>query len=103
MFVSFVSKNIELNVNGKAKRERKPKFTNADLPFPSDSFAADLKCWQGTLVPELIEWVATLEDPFAANSHPDFRPSILDLWMGNFGAYAITDPVYTQVRSDFLP
>ncbi|KAJ6563507.1 hypothetical protein B0H10DRAFT_2115175 [Mycena sp. CBHHK59/15] len=45
------------------------------LPFPPDGHAADLKHFQDTFIPDLIDWAATLDDPFAANSHPSFQPT----------------------------
>ncbi|KAJ7501323.1 hypothetical protein B0H11DRAFT_2275291 [Mycena galericulata] len=94
MGISLVPKDVALDVNGKVKREAKPKYANADLPFPKESFAADLKFWQSVFLPEFIDWVATLEDSFAANAHPEFDTTVRNLWNQHFGAYTITDAVY---------
>ncbi|KAJ7501858.1 hypothetical protein B0H11DRAFT_2188717 [Mycena galericulata] len=94
MGISLVPKDVALDVNGKVKRKAKPKYANADLPFPKESFAADLKFWQSVFLPEFIDWVATLEDAFAANAHPEFDTTVRNLWNQHFGAYTITDAVY---------
>ncbi|KAF7348926.1 hypothetical protein MVEN_01413000 [Mycena venus] len=99
MGISLVPKDIHLNVDGKVKRERKPKVTNADLPFPTNSYSADLKSWQSTFVPELMDWVATNDDPFAANAHPDFHTVVSNLWKTYYTTYEITDAVYTQAAA----
>ncbi|KAJ6454856.1 hypothetical protein C8R45DRAFT_944433 [Mycena sanguinolenta] len=87
MCISLVPKDIQLNVDGKFQRQRKPKYTNADLLLPADSFAADLKFWQATVLPELVDWVATNNDPFAVKLTRIFTQP----------AYTITDVVYAQV------
>ncbi|KAF7333125.1 WD40 repeat-like protein [Mycena venus] len=99
MGISLIPKDIELNVDGKVKCECKPKVTNANLPFPTNSFSADLKFWQGTFVPELMEWVATNNDPFAMNAHPDFHTVVSNLWKTYYTAYKITDVVYAQAAA----
>lgn len=102
MGISLVSKDVELNVDGKVKHERKPKVTNANLPFPSNSYSADLKFWQNSFLPEFIDWIATKEDPFAMNSDPEFHEVVTDMWKMHFGAYEITDAVYAQVSNRVL-
>ncbi|KAJ6616605.1 hypothetical protein B0H10DRAFT_1378221 [Mycena sp. CBHHK59/15] len=99
MGISLVAKDVELSVDGKVKREPKPKVTNADLPFPRNSYANDLKFWQNGFIPEFIDWIATKEDPFAVNADPEFRTVINDLWNQHFGAYEITDAVYAQAAA----
>ncbi|KAJ6592618.1 hypothetical protein B0H19DRAFT_1088175 [Mycena capillaripes] len=99
MGISLVAKDIELTVDGKVKRERKPKVTNANLPFPQNSYAADLKFWQNALLPEFIDWVATKDDPFAVNADPEFQAVVADLWKMHYGAYEITDAVYAQAAA----
>ncbi|KAK6969040.1 hypothetical protein R3P38DRAFT_3148129 [Favolaschia claudopus] len=99
MGISLVPKPVELAVQGKVKAERKSKTTNANLPFPPDSFANDLKFWQNHLLPELIEWVATKYDPFSVNANPEFRDVVANLFEQHFGAYKINDAVYSQAAS----
>jgi hypothetical protein len=97
MGITLKDKSVSLTVDGKQKQERKPSYNNSDLPFPSSAHAADLKYWQGTLILTLIDWVATLEDPFAANAHALFRPTVEELWKDYFPKYEITDAVYAVV------
>ncbi|KAJ6599441.1 hypothetical protein B0H10DRAFT_2323070 [Mycena sp. CBHHK59/15] len=96
MGILLVAKDVELSVDGKVKREPKPKVTNTYLPFPRNSYANDLKFWQNGFIPEFIDWIVTKEDPFAVNADPEFHTVINDLWNQHFGAYEITDAVYAQ-------
>ncbi|KAJ6590295.1 hypothetical protein B0H10DRAFT_2092717 [Mycena sp. CBHHK59/15] len=89
MGITLKKKTVVVDVNGKTKREPKRKYTNADLPFPPDGHAADLKHFQDTFIPDLIDWAATLDDPFAANSHPSFQPTVEAIWNKYFTAYKI--------------
>ncbi|KAF8162168.1 hypothetical protein K438DRAFT_2070152 [Mycena galopus ATCC 62051] len=84
---------VELDVNGKTKTQPKPTYTNADLPFPADGHAKDLKHFQQTVMPDIVDWAATLEDPFAAPSHPAFKPTLDDIWNTYFPAHATSDAV----------
>ncbi|KAJ7090704.1 hypothetical protein C8R44DRAFT_420008 [Mycena epipterygia] len=99
MGISLVPKDIALTVTGKVKRELKPKYNNADLPFPRNSHPADLKHWQASVLPELLDWAATHDDGFAANSHPQFMEVVTNIWEANFGAYIITEAVYAVAAS----
>ncbi|KAJ6590371.1 hypothetical protein B0H10DRAFT_2092249 [Mycena sp. CBHHK59/15] len=45
--------------------------------------------FQDTFIPDLIDWAATLDDPFAANSHPSFQPTVEAIWNKYFTAYKI--------------
>jgi hypothetical protein len=97
MGISLIPKDIELSVNGKVKHTPKPRLTNANLPFPRDSYSIDLKFWQSTFIPDWIDWIATKEDAFGVNAHPDFNDAVLDLWKTYFGAYPHNDAVFAQV------
>ncbi|KAJ7733149.1 hypothetical protein B0H16DRAFT_1580092 [Mycena metata] len=101
MGISLVPKDVALSVDGKIKHERKPKHTNADLPFPRDSYSADLKFWQTALLPEFLDWIATKEDSFGANADPQFNVAVTELWQQHFSAYPITPAVYAQVAAAF--
>jgi len=60
---------------------KKLKYTNANLPFPRDGrFAKYLKKWQTTFLASVIEWAATLEEPFGSNGHPDFPNTVQKTW-----------------------
>ncbi|KAJ7739438.1 hypothetical protein DFH07DRAFT_965723 [Mycena maculata] len=86
-------KTLVVDVNGKAKRQAKPRYTNSDLPFPSDGFSNDLKHYHETLVVDLVDWAGTLETPFIAAGIPEFKPTVTDLWTKYFSAYQLTDTV----------
>ncbi|KAJ7181550.1 hypothetical protein C8R43DRAFT_1116917 [Mycena crocata] len=94
MGIVLKKKIVNVDVNGKVKQEPKEKFTNTDLPFPADSHAVDLKHFQKTVIPDAIDYAATLSDPFAAAAHPSFRPTVEDIWKKYFTAYTITEAVY---------
>ncbi|KAK7008364.1 hypothetical protein R3P38DRAFT_2551440 [Favolaschia claudopus] len=96
MGISLVPKAVELDVEGKVKTERKPKTTNADLPFPRPSYHTDLKFWQTYFLPELWDYAATSEEPFSLGAAPGFRDFVQNLWEKHYGAYTITDAVYSQ-------
>jgi hypothetical protein len=42
MGIVLKKKTFVVDVNGKPKQDPKPKYTNADLPFPVDGHAKDL-------------------------------------------------------------
>ncbi len=68
------------------EREKKPakprtNWTNKDLPLAS----SDLHAWQHKFIPRIIDWGATLGDPFGSNNHPDFKPTVVKEWRLHFG------------------
>ncbi|KAJ7670960.1 hypothetical protein B0H17DRAFT_1085643, partial [Mycena rosella] len=89
-------KSVTLDVNGKNKKDKKPTYTNADLPFPADGHAADLKHFQTAYIPDLIDWIGTLDDPFGASSHPEFTAQVERMWVKYFSAYDISDAVHAM-------
>ncbi|KAJ6463660.1 hypothetical protein DFH09DRAFT_1227135, partial [Mycena vulgaris] len=101
MGISLVAKDVQLKVDGKVKREPKPQFTNAHLPFPNNSHSKDLKFWQAAFIVEMYSWGASKQDIFAINSHPDFKDLVTELWNLHFGAYPINDAVYAQAAAAF--
>ncbi|KAJ6563089.1 hypothetical protein DFH09DRAFT_1477983 [Mycena vulgaris] len=76
MGIKLTKKTVVVDVNGKTKRETKPVYTNTDLPFPDDSRAVDLKHYQETFIPDIIDWAGSLDDPFAATSDPTFKATV---------------------------
>ncbi|KAJ6574093.1 hypothetical protein B0H19DRAFT_1123666 [Mycena capillaripes] len=98
MGISLVPKDVQLSVTSKVKHEPKPKYTNADLPFPDD-FTKNLKFWQGTYIPDFIEWIATKPDAFGVNAHPDFDQAVRELWLQYFGAFEISPAVFAQAAA----
>ncbi|KAJ7725535.1 hypothetical protein B0H16DRAFT_1471772 [Mycena metata] len=93
MGITLKKKNVVLDVNGKTKREKQRKYTNADLPFPADGFTADLKFFQETFIPDLIDWAGTLDRPFIATAYPEFKATITSIWEKYFSAYQFDDAV----------
>ncbi|KAJ6548437.1 hypothetical protein B0H19DRAFT_1237302 [Mycena capillaripes] len=91
MDITLKMKPVVPDVNGKA--EPKKNYTNTYLPFPADGFSKDLKHFQGTFIPDTVDWAATKEQPFAASSYPDFQPTIEQIWSQDFSAYTFTEAV----------
>ncbi|TFK58881.1 hypothetical protein BDN72DRAFT_865599 [Pluteus cervinus] len=71
---------------------KRPRYTNKDLPLPH--YARDLAIWQDKIKPAIIAWAASLEDPFGANSHPEFNTTIETHWNDEFGHVEITPAVF---------
>ncbi|KAJ7669938.1 hypothetical protein DFH06DRAFT_1468676 [Mycena polygramma] len=93
MGITLTKKNVAVDVDGKPQREKKRRYKNADLPFPADGYHADLRHYHSTVVCDMLDWAAHLRDPFAATNHPDFKPTVQNVWATYFGAYKITDAV----------
>ncbi|KAJ6526364.1 hypothetical protein B0H19DRAFT_1197253, partial [Mycena capillaripes] len=93
MGITLTKKTVDIDVDGKAKRERKPKYSNKDLPFPADSFHVDLKHYHKTFAADLIDYVATFPEPFIITIQPEFKTSVKDIWMSYFSAYDLTAAV----------
>ncbi|KAK0433927.1 uncharacterized protein EV420DRAFT_1654263 [Desarmillaria tabescens] len=53
-----------------------------DLPLPS---TADIKLFKTNVIVPILDWAATLEDQFSANSHSDLKPTVVLLWTNTFG------------------
>ncbi|KAF7366228.1 hypothetical protein MVEN_00500000 [Mycena venus] len=81
MGISLVPKDVQLKADGK------------------NSYANDLKFWQGAVIVEFVSWAGTKDETFAVNSHPDFRDVVTELWNHHFGAYPINDAVYAQAAA----
>ncbi|KAJ7510215.1 hypothetical protein B0H11DRAFT_2216022 [Mycena galericulata] len=101
MGITLTKKPVVVDVNGKAKTERKRRYTNADLPFPPDGHAADVKHFQDNFIPDLTDWAATLTDPFVAHAHPSFVPTVENIWAKYFSAYPINGVVQQLAASAF--
>ncbi|KAK0486530.1 hypothetical protein IW261DRAFT_1559952 [Armillaria novae-zelandiae] len=68
------------------EHEKKPakmrtQWTNKDLPLSSHH----LHVWQQKVVPRIIDWSATLADPFGSNNHLNFKDVIAQEWIRFFG------------------
>ncbi|KAJ7673383.1 hypothetical protein B0H17DRAFT_1083249, partial [Mycena rosella] len=55
----------------------------ASTAHPGDivNHAADLKHFQTAYIPDLIDWIGTLADPFGASSHPEFMAQVGRMWV----------------------
>ncbi|KAJ6524385.1 hypothetical protein DFH09DRAFT_1372145 [Mycena vulgaris] len=94
MGITLTKKLISLDVDGKAQRESNAKstFVNADLPFTGD-IRADLAYYHDNVIPEIIDWAATLDNPFIAPSVPEFQKTLEKIWKKHFSAYPCTEAV----------
>ncbi|KAG9217552.1 hypothetical protein CCMSSC00406_0008479 [Pleurotus cornucopiae] len=74
-------------INTPATAERsvhsKEKVTFRDLPFPKGHWSAYAKKWK-VVRASLINWSGTLPDMFSASSHPEFLPTLKQLWIEMF-------------------
>ncbi|KAJ7019056.1 hypothetical protein C8F04DRAFT_1276695 [Mycena alexandri] len=93
MGITLKKKIVVLDIDGRIKHEKQKKYTNTDLPFPADGFAADLKFFQENFVPEVIDWAATLDNPFIATAYPEFKATMIAIWQKYFSAYTLDNAV----------
>ena len=85
-----------------ARRPAKPRYNNGHLPFKNQ--ARDLQTWRNAVIPEIIDWVGTLEEPFAANSHPNLQDVVESSWNEEFPEIPANDAVQTVVcDSEAIP
>ncbi|KAF7782942.1 hypothetical protein Agabi119p4_2318 [Agaricus bisporus var. burnettii] len=56
-------------------------YTKHDLPFPRHLAAKLVNKWSKTYMACLYDWVATLENPWQANSHPEFTTKVKETWL----------------------
>lgn len=73
------------------------KFNNAHLPFPSNRTQADLKIWRDSVIPAVVDWAGSLDEPFGANAHPDFKSVVTESWNESFPELEINEAVYYVV------
>lgn len=71
---------IDGRVHGKTKT-RKTVWKFEDLPLPA---AADVKLFKKNVVLPVLDWAATLENHFSANSHSELKATVTRLWTGTF-------------------
>jgi hypothetical protein len=79
-----------------ARRPAKPRYTNSHLPF--ENAARDLQTWRDAALPAIIDWAGTLEEPFAASSHPDLPEVVEYIWGEEFPEIPADDAVHAVVR-----
>ncbi|KAF8811703.1 hypothetical protein BYT27DRAFT_7160606 [Phlegmacium glaucopus] len=79
------------------RRPAKPCYKNGHLPF--DNPARDLATWRDAVLPSIIDWAGTLEEPFAVNSHPDVQDIVEDNWKEEFPEIPADDAVQAVASS----
>ncbi|KAI9430410.1 hypothetical protein H4582DRAFT_2086922 [Lactarius indigo] len=65
---------------GDRKRQRKQRYSVADLPFPGGG--RGVHTWRRVFLPQLHGWVGTQEDPFGANCQ--MEGEIVNIWKRTF-------------------
>jgi hypothetical protein len=78
-----------------ARRPAKPRYKNSHLPFENPT--RDLLTWRDAVIPSIIDWAGTLEEPFAVNSHPDLHVIIEYNWKDEFPTIEADDAVQAVV------
>lgn len=78
----------------------KPRYKNGHLPFENQ--AQDLETWRNTVLPAVIDWAGTLEDPFGANSHLDLHDIVRDSWNDGFPGTPPNDAVHSVVSQLYM-
>jgi hypothetical protein len=78
-------------------RPKKEKYTLASLPFPRGAESMTYtREWRKSFKPTLIQWAATLEDPFGSNAV--MGDIITEVWMATFPSIANEVVVGSQSR-----
>ena len=65
-----------------ARRPAKLRYKNGHLPFENPT--RDLLTWRDAVLPAIIDWAGTLEEPFAVNSHPNLLDIVEGVWKEEF-------------------
>jgi hypothetical protein len=81
-----------------AHRPAKPRYRNAHLPFENQTH--DLQIWRNTVIPGIIDWAGTLEEPFGVNSHPDLPDIVEASWKEGFPEIPADSAVQAVVRAE---
>lgn len=79
-----------------ARRPAKTRYKNGHLPFENP--IRDLITWRDAVLPAIIDWAGTLEEPFAVNSHPDLHDLVESIWKEEFPEIPADDAVQAVVR-----
>jgi hypothetical protein len=78
-----------------ARRPAKPRYKNSHLPFKNPT--RDLLTWRDAVLPPIIDWAGSLEEPFAINSHPDLPDIVEDCWKEEFPEIPVDEAVQAVV------
>ena len=81
-------------------REPKPCYNNSDLPFKNHS--QDLTTWRNKVLPLIIDWAGSHDDPFAIGTDPSFKTIVKQFWNESFPTMEPTDAVYAVVSHRVL-
>lgn len=73
------------------RRSAKPRYKNSDLPFRNPT--RDLQTWREDVIPHILEWAGSLEDPFSISSHPNLEDVITYAWDEEFPGISADDAV----------
>lgn len=78
-----------------ARRPAKPRYKNGHLPFNNPT--RDLLTWRDAVLPAILDWAGTLEEPFAINSHPNLPDIVEDCWKEEFPEIPVDEAVHAVV------
>jgi len=78
-----------------ARHPARPRYKNGHLPFENPTH--DLLTWRDAVLPPIIDWAGTIEDPFTVNSHPDLQDVVEYLWDEEFPEIPADDAVQAVV------
>lgn len=79
-----------------ARRLAKPRYKNGNLPF--ENATRDLQTWRDAVLPAIIDWAGTLEEPFAVSSHLDLQDIVEENWNEEFPEIPVDEAVHAVVR-----
>ena len=85
---------IKRNVIGRCSA--KPRYKNSDLSFENSS--RDLETWRKDVLPHILEWAGSLEEPFFISTHcPDLEDLIKYAWDEEFPEISADEAVHYVV------
>ncbi|KAF8804199.1 hypothetical protein BYT27DRAFT_7108408, partial [Phlegmacium glaucopus] len=93
--IPLIKIKVEESSASQTQKEPAKRYVNADLPLANPS--RDLKKWQMLVLSALTDWAGTLDDPFHANSHDNFKNIVDENWVKVFGDRKTNDAVYDMV------
>lgn len=73
----------------------KPHYKNSDLPFEDHN--QDLKIWWNKVLPPIINWAGSRDDPFMVTADQQFKPTVKKFWDQSFWGIDATDAMYAVV------
>lgn len=70
------------STDDRKKRPPKPRYTQADLPFPHGlSGEEGINRWRSSFIPSLLSWAGAQDDPFGTNCRLEMNPSeLVNIW-----------------------